>query len=124
MAAGEAVGALALGMAGQVIYHLLAAAHASRAPWPVVVLVSCLPVVMLGFGAALAHLLHTPPDELGETAPVPTEPAAVTAAGNPLSQRQLTSRFGLTRPTAAKVGPAGGAREQRARPVRHRGEVR
>ena len=50
------IGALALGMAGQVIYHLLAAAHATRAPWPVVVLVSCLPVVTLGFGAALAHL--------------------------------------------------------------------
>ncbi len=56
----SAIGALALGMTGQVIYHLLAAAHAHRAPWPVVVLVSCLPVVTLGFGAALAHLLCTP----------------------------------------------------------------
>jgi hypothetical protein len=49
----SAVGALALGMLGQVVYHLLTAAHAHRAPWPVVVLVSCLPVVTLGFGAAL-----------------------------------------------------------------------
>ena len=56
----SAVGALALGMAGQVIYHLLAASGAERAPWPVVVLVSCLPVVTLGFGAALTHLLRTP----------------------------------------------------------------
>jgi len=54
----SAIGALALGMAGQVIYHLLAAAHAARAPWPVVVLVSCMPVVTLGFGAALTHLLR------------------------------------------------------------------
>ena len=54
----SALGALALGMAGQVIYHLLAAAHATRAPWPVVVLVSCLPVLTLGFGAALTHLLR------------------------------------------------------------------
>lgn len=54
----SAVGALALGMTGQVVYHLLAAAHATRAPWPVVVLVSCLPVVTLGFGAALTHLLR------------------------------------------------------------------
>jgi hypothetical protein len=54
----SAVGALALGMLGQVVYHLLAAAHATRAPWPVVVLVACLPVVTLGFGAALAHLLR------------------------------------------------------------------
>src|SRR6516162_1868518 len=53
----SAIGALLLGMTGQVVYHLLAAAHATRAPWPVVVLVSCLPVVSLGCGAALAHLL-------------------------------------------------------------------
>jgi hypothetical protein len=54
----SAIGALALGMCGQVIYHLLAAVHAVRAPWPVVVLVSCIPVVTLGFGAALTHLLR------------------------------------------------------------------
>ena len=54
----SAVGALALGMLGQVVYHLLAAAHAQRAPWPVTVLVACLPVVTLGFGAALTHLLR------------------------------------------------------------------
>jgi hypothetical protein len=54
----SALGSLLLGMAGQVIYHLLAAAHAHRAPWPVVVLVSCLPVVTLGFGAGLTHLLR------------------------------------------------------------------
>ena len=56
-----AIGALALGMLGmlgQVVYHLLAAAHAKAAPWPVVVLVSCLPAVTLGFGAALTHLLR------------------------------------------------------------------
>jgi hypothetical protein len=56
----SAVGALALGMLGQVVYHLLSAAHATRAPWPVVVLVSCLPVATLGFGAALTHLLREP----------------------------------------------------------------
>jgi len=57
----SAIGALVLGMLGQVVYHLLAAAHAARAPWPVVVLVSCLPVVTLGFGAALTHLLRAEP---------------------------------------------------------------
>lgn len=54
----SAIGALALGMCGQVIYHLLSAAHAARAPWPVVMLVSCIPVITLGFGAALTHLLR------------------------------------------------------------------
>jgi hypothetical protein len=58
----SATGALALGMAGQVIYHLLAAAHAARAPWPVTVVVSCMPVVTLGFGAALTHLLKSAPE--------------------------------------------------------------
>ena len=69
----SAIGALALGMAGQVVYHLLAAAHAIRAPWPVTVLVSCMPVVTLGFGAALTHLLRAPghaPDGASETASV------------------------------------------------------
>ena len=57
----SAIGALALGMCGQVIYHLLAAAHAARAPWLVVMLVSCIPVITLGFGAALTHLLKAGP---------------------------------------------------------------
>jgi hypothetical protein len=61
----SAISALLLGMLGQVVYHLLSAAHATRAPWPVVVLVSCLPVVTLGFGAALTHLLHAADDVPG-----------------------------------------------------------
>lgn len=52
----SAIGSLALGMLGQVAYHLLAAAGAAVAPWPVVVLVSCLPVITLGMAAALTHL--------------------------------------------------------------------
>jgi hypothetical protein len=56
----SAIGALLLGMVGQVAYHLLNAAHATSAPWPVTVLVSCMPVVTLGFGGALTHLLRAP----------------------------------------------------------------
>src|SRR5215469_13856508 len=33
----SAIGALVLGMGGQVIFHLLAARHATKAPWEVVV---------------------------------------------------------------------------------------
>jgi hypothetical protein len=76
-ARGSAIGALALGMAGQVIYHLLAAAHAARAPWPVVMLVSCIPVVTLGFGAALTHLLRA-------TGPDPTHTRESVPAGQPV----------------------------------------
>ena len=123
----SAVGALTLGMLGQVIYHLLAAAHATRAPWPVVVLVACLPVVTLGFGAALTHLLRLPggDDTMPEDAPEPEPPGplavpvpsdlieaakaslrATLAAGNPLSANQLQERFTLTRAQAAKVRQA------------------
>lgn len=73
----SALGSLALGMLGQVAYHLLSAAHRTRAPWPVVVVVASLPVVTLGFGAALAHLLHA--GAAGETAQPGATPDAVQA---------------------------------------------
>ena len=54
----SAICSFALGMAGQVAYHLLAQAGMARAPWPVTTLVSCLPVLVLGMGTALAHMLR------------------------------------------------------------------
>ena len=51
--------------ANQVCYHLLTSRHSARAPWPVVIMVSCLPVVVFGFGAALTHLLRAPASESG-----------------------------------------------------------
>jgi hypothetical protein len=116
----SALGALGLGMAGQVIFHLLSAAHALRAPWPVVVLVSCMPVVTLGFGAALTHLLRgsdpvtgteastvlvtipAPPPGSAEEAAIVAYRASV-AGGNPISERALADRFGITRPMARKL---------------------
>jgi hypothetical protein len=62
----SAIGALALGMLGQVAYHLLAAVHATSAPWPVTMLVSCLPVIALALGTALAHLLREPGEDAAE----------------------------------------------------------
>jgi hypothetical protein len=101
----SAIGSLALGMLGQVVYHLLSAAHVPRAPWPVVVLVSCLlPVVTLGFGAALTHLLHDtaaddvpgpvsiPASEIvAETVP-PTVPEAVPTPPAPEVGQTVTRR--------------------------------
>ncbi|MGH3859979.1 ABC transporter permease [Actinokineospora sp.] len=55
----SAIASLVLGMAGQVAYHLMTAAHMDTAPWQITTLVACLPVVVLGSGAALAHLTHT-----------------------------------------------------------------
>jgi len=54
----SAVFSFALGMAGQVAYHLLAQAGAARAPWPITTIVSCLPVLVLAMGTALAHMLR------------------------------------------------------------------
>lgn len=66
----SAVGALLLGCLGQIAYHLLAAAGFSRAPWPVVMAVSCLPVVTLALAAALTHMMLA-----GRRADGPEEPS-------------------------------------------------
>jgi len=54
----SAICSFALGMAGQVAYHLMTQAGMARAPWPITTMVSCLPVLVLGMGTALAHLLR------------------------------------------------------------------
>ncbi|WP_199856677.1 RNA polymerase sigma factor sigma-70 region 4 domain-containing protein [Nocardia suismassiliense] len=78
----SAFGSLVLGAVGQVAYHLMQAAGMSTAPWPVTVLVACLPVVVLGMGAALAHMIgrehhHSPtvrskPEPVHSSEPVRT----------------------------------------------------
>ena len=99
----SAIGSLALGMLGQVVYHLLNAAHATRAPWPVVVLVSCLPVVTLGFGAALTHLLRAA-DDVPDDVPIPAldddagTVAAVTADAAPTPVAETVARRARRRP--------------------------
>ena len=55
----SALSALGLGALGQVAYHLLESAGVTRAPWQITTVVACLPVAVLGMGAALAHLIHT-----------------------------------------------------------------
>src|SRR5216683_4419855 len=54
----SAIGSLLLGAAGQAAYHLLDEAGTTHAPWGITTAVSCLPVLVLGMGAALAHLLR------------------------------------------------------------------
>ncbi|WP_163512419.1 ABC transporter permease [Fodinicola acaciae] len=55
----SAIGALILGALGQIAYHLMSAAGITTAPWWITTAVACLPVAVLGMGAALAHLLRT-----------------------------------------------------------------
>ncbi|MEU8330021.1 ABC transporter permease [Micromonospora sp. NPDC048839] len=55
----SALGSLVVGALGQVAYHLLVAAGITSAPWWITTAVACLPVAVLGMGAALAHLVRT-----------------------------------------------------------------
>jgi len=120
----SAIGALALGMAGQIVYHLLAAAHAHRAPWPVVVLVSCMPVATLGFGAALTHLLRPAPRtgqartdtlRMGTArTPAPAHPGPVHAT--PGTGAGTHTGTGRALPASAS-GTARGSRQQQALPA-------
>ncbi|MGO9083354.1 MAG: tyrosine-type recombinase/integrase [Streptosporangiaceae bacterium] len=54
----SAIGSILLGMAGQVAYHLMSEARITRAPWGITTGVACLPVLLLGMAAALAHMRH------------------------------------------------------------------
>lgn len=103
----SAVGALLLGMLGQVAFHLLEVAHKAKvaeiagktgqtvekvekampaqAPWLIVTVVACFPVLVLGMGATLAHLIHR--DARGEGTVAPPDGGEVreeVADGDPL----------------------------------------
>ena len=55
----SAIASLLLGMAGQVAYHLLTESGARHAPWGITTAVSCLPVLVLGMGTALTHMVRS-----------------------------------------------------------------
>lgn len=77
----SALGSLLLGMLGQVGYHLLAQTGVATAPWEVTTAVSCLPVLVLGMGAALGHMLagdaHATPAQAPGYVPEPPLPPQV-----------------------------------------------
>lgn len=102
----SAVGSLLLGMAGQVAYHLLDQANVARAPWPVTTVVSCLPVLVLGMGAALAHLLRADASGSGQpefrdlheaTANLGHRPGGNQAAGTNWRDRQAEAEIAAAR---------------------------
>jgi hypothetical protein len=76
----SAIWSFGLGMAGQVAYHLLAQAGMTQAPWAITTIVSCLPVLVLGMGTALAHMLRSD----AETTDVPAS-----RTGPPAAPRSL-----------------------------------
>ncbi|GGQ20849.1 hypothetical protein [Streptosporangium pseudovulgare] len=69
----SSIGSLLLGMLGQVAYHLLEVAGYATAPGWIVTVVSCLPVLVLGMGAGLGHMLSRDAQEYAAAATVPAE---------------------------------------------------
>ncbi|MGH3939743.1 MAG: hypothetical protein ACRDTG_14165 [Pseudonocardiaceae bacterium] len=96
----SALGALMLGTLGQIAYHLMAAAGVTAAPWVVTMLVSCLPVAVLGMGAALYHLLTDEPEP-----PAPVSGPVTPPAGAPVAVFRPGGVSGY--PVAASIRPAG-----------------
>ena len=77
----SAVFSFALGMAGQVAFHLMDQDRITRAPWAVTTLVSCLPVLVLGMGTVLAHMLRE--DAAAADRPRPDAPGPTTRVRPP-----------------------------------------
>jgi len=98
----SAIGSLILGMAGQVAYHLLAQSSATRAPWGVTTLVSCLPVLVLAMGAALAHMLHADTSAGGEPGD-PSSDLPPSAASSVASGASVTIRPDRRMPTPDQI---------------------
>ncbi|MFE5463813.1 hypothetical protein [Nocardia sp. NPDC056564] len=99
----SALGALILGGVGQVAYHLMQAAHWATAPWPVVVLVACVPPAVLGMGATLAHMISRDNDL---TEPVAAEAVPATEVVPVPVSRPVPAKRRTTRRDPAKVARA------------------
>ena len=113
----SAIFSFALGMVGQVAYHLLAQAGMTRAPWGITTIVSCLPVLVLAMGTTLAHMLRA---DTAATATRGTAQGSATAGSRedrPVTDLdEITSQGALTGsspPTGSRVDSH---QEQRATP--------
>ena len=114
----SALGSLVLGGAGQVAYHLMSAARIAHAPWQITALVACLPVAVLGMGAALAPLVHEAATDAapsgsslaGDPAPTDADPTVRAAAPKSAPRKATRPR---TAPTGATTGTGTAARVAR-----------
>jgi hypothetical protein len=103
----SAVCSFALGMAGQVAYHLMAQAGAARAPWPVTMIVSCLPVLVLAMGTTLAHMLGA---DAGAAADAPDHGPGGPAAWSAEDQAWAAQDQAAPPAPPAGTGPSAGTR--------------
>lgn len=70
----SALASLLLGAGGQVAYHLLVVAGQQTAPWWITTIVACLPVAVLGMGAALAHMMSAEHEQVTSLPDAPSQP--------------------------------------------------
>lgn len=105
----SAICSFALGMAGQVSYHLLEQAGVARAPWVITTIVSCLPVLVLGMGTALAHMLRADADAGEAPDNEPAAPAILRSppgdqAGDQAARSGTLARS--SRPSGTRMSPS------------------
>jgi hypothetical protein len=100
----SAICSFALGMAGQVAYHLLAQAGTARAPWPVTMIVSCLPVLVLAMGTTLAHMLRADAGDAADTPDNGTGGPAVSRSQAWSAEDQASAARDQAAPPAPRAG--------------------
>ncbi len=100
--------ALMLGMAGQIAYHLMDAKAVGAAPWWIVAMVSCLPVLVLGAASLLWHLTAKDAEPERQPGVDADEPVSVSVAvTSPVPGSGLVG-------VVAAAGPSTGAGRVRA----------
>ncbi|MFC9897292.1 hypothetical protein ACFVMC_26690 [Nocardia sp. NPDC127579] len=102
----SALGALLLGAGGQIAYHLMKAADVTTAPWPATVFVACLPVVVLGMGAALAHMILREHHGAHQPEPVVQIPESAVHTVEPVRTVSVRETRTETLSTSAEVAVA------------------
>ena len=112
----SAICSFLLGMAGQVASHLLADAGAARAPWAITTVVSCLPVLVLAMGTALAHMLRADAcatDRSGTTDDAPDHGTGGPAGPRSARWSPADQAAGDQAPVPPEDRPAGSQRRDR-----------
>ena len=102
----SALAALVVGGMGQVAYHLLAAAGVEHAPWPIVIIVACIPVAVLGMASQLAYRIgahHDPIDRSGDT----DADSTMSVAGHPAEEPPAEPAIHEPPPASPPATPAG-----------------
>lgn len=123
----SAIGALIVGAAGQVAYHLMEAMGITHAPWWVTVIVSCIPVAVVGMGGSLVHLIRDrePEPETASTGLSQTRTSwLVRTAGNLRQAADELKTSHTPEPSQPEVAPTRPVTPAASQPTPETAEVR